>query len=116
MRRKSRAEEKHTASLISEEHRKASRSELFIRIPYFLAFYIILYVALIVFMIWGVWAGIAFVFNWLHILFLGKRSKFLSEQVRMWYDFGVRIYVGWIWNRAWPYFLLLTDKRPGFNI
>ena len=95
----------------------ASRAELFIRIPYFIGFYILAYILMLVIGIWGMWVGIMFLLNWFYILITGKRAQFMHEQINKWYIFAYqRVYVEWIYQKCLPYFLLLTDKRPGFSI
>jgi hypothetical protein len=95
----------------------SSQLELLVRIPYFIAFYIVLYMLAIVIGLWGIWTGIMFVLNWFYILFTGKRAKFMHEQIHKWYNFAYKqVYIGWVFTKCMPYFLLLTDKRPGFNI
>jgi len=96
---------------------KTSRVELLIRIPYFIAFYILAYIVMIVIGIWGVWMGIMYVLNWWYILVTGKRASFMQQQIQNWYDFAYKkFYISWVFQKCLPYFILLTDERPGFNI
>lgn len=100
-----------------KEELKASRRELLIRIPYFIAFYFVFYFIYIAILLWGIWAGLMFIFNWVYILITGKRGKFMHDQINAWYNFTVqRVFVSWVYQKCLPYFLLLTDQRPGFKI
>jgi amino acid permease len=77
--------------------RKASRIELFIRIVYSIAIWIVL-------MVYGIVAEICLFIQWFVILMLGRRSEGLSNFVKGYLEYVVHV-VGYIY---W-----MTDKRPG---
>ena len=75
---------------------KASRLELFIRL-------ILMFVYGIIAEIWGLFVGIAWVLQWFHILFMGRRHKGLENFMKGFWRF---------WVRVIAYVLMLTDERP----
>ena len=75
---------------------KASRLELIIRFIYG-------FVAGIVLAIVGIFAYIAFVIQWLHILILGKRHPALAKFVNAWLAACAQLEF---------YTMLATDERP----
>jgi hypothetical protein len=96
---------------------KASRLELFIRIPYGIIVYLFFYLITIFALIWGAWAVITLVITWFGILILGRRWNFGFRQVSGLYEFFyLRFYRDYLLKRVMPYFMLLTDRHPGFNI
>ena len=96
---------------------KASRLELFIRIPYGIIVYFFFYLIAIFAVIWGAWAAITLVVTWFGILILGKRWNFGFKQVSSLYEFFyLRFYRDYIFKRVIPYFMLLTDRHPGFDM
>ena len=81
-------------SVTSDE--KASRLELFIRFFWGIVVAIVLGIV-------GVFAAIAMMVQWLHILFLGKRHPALSKFITAWYAATAGLYF---------YMYLSTDERP----
>jgi len=75
---------------------KASRLELFIR-------WIWGFILMIIYGIIGIFAYIAFMVQWIHILLLGKRHPALAKFVTNWYKAMTNLYF---------YSLLSTDERP----
>lgn len=95
----------------------SSRLELFVRIPYAILMTIVLYLLLNVITLWGLWAGLIVIVQSVYILITGKKSVFCFKQVRAWFEFTYfRLNVNYVYKKVMPYFMLLTDKRPGFNI
>jgi hypothetical protein len=81
-------------SVNSEE--KASRPELFVR--FFWGFVVAIILGIV-----GVFAAIAIIVQWLHILFLAKRHPSLSKFINSWYTAMAGLYF---------YMYLSTDERP----
>lgn len=77
--------------------RKASRLELFIRIVYSIAIWIVL-------MVYGIVAEICLFIQWFVILILGRRSERLSNFVKGYLEYMIHV-IGYVY---W-----MTDKRPG---
>ena len=75
---------------------KASRLELIVRFIWY-------FVAMIVLGIIGIFAYIASIVQWLHILFLGKRHPAIAKFVNAWLVAYTQLII---------YFLLATDERP----
>ncbi len=75
---------------------KASRLELFIRFVWY-------FICAIVIAIVGIFAYIAVIVQWLHILLLGKRHPALAKFVNAWYTQVAQVIF---------YVLLATDERP----
>ena len=95
----------------------ASRLELLIRIPYAIIVYIFIYLIAFLTLIWGIWAGLNLTVTWFGILIFGKRWGFGFRQVNSFYEFiYLRFQKNYLLGRVMPYFLLLTDERPGFEI
>lgn len=76
---------------------KASRIELIVRFFYSIAIAIVM-------MVYGFIAQICMFFQWFIILFLGRRSKSLSDFIKGYLEYHVHVlsYVSW-----------MTDERPG---
>ena len=79
-----------------ESDEKASRLELFIRFIWGTIVAIILCII-------GIFAYIAIMVQWLHILLLGKRHAALAKFINGWYTGMAQLYF---------YMLLATDERP----
>ncbi|MCX6772977.1 MAG: DUF4389 domain-containing protein [Candidatus Micrarchaeota archaeon] len=75
---------------------KASRIELFIRFVWY-------FIAMIILGIIGIFAYIAVMLQWLHILILAKRHPALGKFVNSWYTAVAQLIF---------YILLATDERP----
>ena len=75
---------------------KAGRLELIIR-------FIWSFIAMIVLYIVGIFAYIATIIQWLHILLLGKRHPAIAKFVNAWIV---------AYSQLIAYFLLGTDERP----
>lgn len=75
----------------------AGRLELFIRIVYSIAVWIVL-------MVYGIIAEVCLIIQWFVILILGRRSEGLNNFVKGYLEYLVHVvsYVYW-----------MTDKRPG---
>lgn len=76
---------------------EAGRIELFIRIIYSVIIGIIL-------TIYGFFAGICMIIQFLIVLILGRRSQGLSDFIRGYLEYYVHIL---------PYTSFMTDERPG---
>lgn len=79
---------------VYEDH--ASRLELFIRILYWIAIGIVLWV-------YGLIAGICLIIQWFVILILGHRNEGLSNFIKGYLEYSVLVT---------PYVSFMTDKRP----
>lgn len=102
--------------LFSGFEAKASRLELLVRIPYGIAVYLLMVVLGFVVGIWGWAIAILQVINWFHILFTATRWKFCNEHTVNFINFAyARLYIDYVYKKVLPYFVLLTDKRPGFS-
>lgn len=77
--------------------RDASRLELFIRIVYSIAIYIVL-------VVYGFIAEICMAIQWFVILILGRRSEGLALFIKGYLEYLVHV-IGYVY---W-----MTDKRPG---
>ena len=76
--------------------RNASRLELFIRILYWIAIGIVLFV-------YRFLAGICMIIQWFVILILGRRSEGLSNFIKGYFEYVVHVM---------NYIYFMTDKRP----
>ncbi len=85
-----------TVKVTVKSEENANRLELFIRFIYG-------FIALVVLWIVGMFAGIAFAIQWLHILFLGKRHPALAKFVNSWLV---------AYTQLMFYTHLSTDERP----
>jgi hypothetical protein len=88
--------EETISQLFTYEH-DARRWELLVRIFYSIAIAIVL-------IVYGFIAGILMFIQWFVILFLGRRSKGLSDFIQGYLEYYVHVisYTSW-----------MTDKRPG---
>lgn len=75
---------------------RASRVELLVRIPFVL-------ILLMVGGMWGIFAEIAIMLQWFHVLLTGKRSRRLWRFIARFLNF---------YTRLWAYAGILTDARP----
>jgi hypothetical protein len=75
---------------------KASRLELLIRL-------VLCFVYGIIAEIWGIFILIAWILQWFHILFTGRRHKGLENFIKGFWRY---------WTRVIAYCLMLTDVRP----
>ena len=87
-----------TVKISVKSDEKASRLELFIR-------FIWGFIAYIVLGIIGIFAYLAVLIQWLHILILGKRHPALAKFINAWYAAVAQVMF---------YVLLSTDERPPF--
>ncbi len=77
--------------------RSASRLELFIRILYWIAIGVVLFV-------YEFFAGICMIIQWFVILILGRRSEGLSNFIKGYFEYVVHVM---------NYVYFMTDRRPG---
>jgi len=97
--------------------KKASRLELFIRIPYAFAVGIVIWIYLLLIALWGILIQILKAFHWIYILLKGERWEFANKHTANFLNFALgRFYFDYLFKKVVPYFILLTDKRPGFTI
>ena len=75
---------------------KASRLELLIRL-------VLMFVYGIIAEIWGIFVLVAWILQWFHILFMGRRHKSLENFMKGFWRY---------WTRVVAYALRLTDERP----
>lgn len=85
-----------TVKVTVKSAEKASRLELIIRFIWGFFAYIVLAII-------AIFAYLAVILQWLHILFLGKRHPALAKFVNQW----LSAMTGWYF-----YVLLATDERP----
>ena len=77
--------------------REARRLELLIRIVYSIAIGIVLW-------IYGIFAAICLIIQWVIILILGRRNENLSSFIKGYLEYYVHVQ---------PYVYWMTDTRPG---
>ncbi len=82
--------------LFTYEHH-ASRIELFVRILYWIAIGVVLWV-------YGFIAGICMIIQWFVILILGHRNEGLGNFIKGYLEYSVYVT---------PYVSFMTDNRPG---
>lgn len=103
--------------IFGKYEKDASRLELFLRIPYGIAIYIFLIIIGIALWFGGIAAMVLTFVNCWYILILGKRWKFANKWVSKYINFSLgRVYYDYVYNKVVPYFMLLTDERPGFDV